>query len=44
LNTLKERNSIEINQLIEEIKKLHDQIEENRDQDQLKKCRREIDA
>lgn len=30
--------------MIEEIKKLHDQIEENKDQDQLKKYRREIDS
>lgn len=42
--SLKERARNETNSLIEEIKKLQDQVEENKDQEQLRRLRRENEA
>jgi len=41
---LKERGRNETNALIEEIKKLQDIVEDNKDQEQLRKLRRESEA
>jgi len=41
---LKERSRNETNSLIEEIKKLQDIVEENRDQEQMRRFRRENES